>query len=273
MDLGKIAAISGEVGIKDLNIGWLEKEAKKDEKYTVPHDAVMSGFSKFRSKYGSWTKCPKYFYVREFRPHWDHLSTEGNLVVLKNRIFIPEDCRRVILKELHKGHQGITRTLQNARQSVYWHGITRDVEGMCQRCKECQTLRSSNQKESLEADDLPERPFDVVSADLFYSGGKVFMIFADRLSGFPLVDSWAKDPSANQVIRKLKWYFSLFGKALKFKSDGGSQFTSKEMHDFLEEHCIQHGQSSPYNPKSNGHAERNVKIIKDLILKTSNDIS
>ena len=108
-------------------------------------------------------------------------------MVLKNRIFIPEECRRVILKELHKGHQGITRTLQNARQSVYWHGITRDVESMCHSCKECQKLRSSNQKESLEADELPERPFDVVWADLFYSGGKVFMIFADRLSGFPLV--------------------------------------------------------------------------------------
>ena len=130
----------------------------------------------------------------------------------------------MILKELNKGHQGITRTLQSARQSVYWHGITRDVEGMCQSCKECQKLRSSNHKEPLDADEFPERPFDGVSADLFYSGGKVFMIFADRLSGYPMVDSWAKDPTTNQVIKKLKQYFSLFGKALKFKSDGGSQF-------------------------------------------------
>ena len=45
------------------------------------------------------------------------------------------------------------------------------------------------------------------------------------------------------------------------------------MIQFLESNCIQHGQSSPYNPKSNGHAEQNVKILKDLILKTNNDIS
>ena len=44
------------------------------------------------------------------------------------------------------------------------------------------------------------------------------------------------------------------------------------MEKFLDEHCIQHGQSSPYNPQSNGHAERNVKIVKDLILKTNSDI-
>ena len=67
-------------------------------------------------------------------------------------------------------------------------------------------------------------------------------------------------------------YFSQFGKPLKFKSDGGPQFGSKEMEKFLDEHFIQHGQSSPYNPQSNGHTEWNVKIIEDLILKTNSDI-
>ena len=98
------------------------------------------------------------------------------------------------------------------------------------------------------------------------------MIFADRLSGYPMVDTWSRDPTTQQVKRVLMHYFSLFGKPLKFKSDGGSQFSSKEMQDFLKENGIQHGQSSPYNPQSNGHAERNVKIMKDLIVKTNHDI-
>ena len=177
-----------------------------------------------------------------------------------------------MLKELHKGHQGITRTLQNARQSIYWHGITKDVEEMCRICNECQKLKASTQRETLIADELPERPFDVVSADLFYVGRNVYMIYADRLSGYPLASMWTKDPTTTQVIRQLQQYFSRFGKPLKFRSDGGSQFDSKKMRTFLEEYCIQHGQSSPYNPQSNGHAERNVGIIKQLVLKTDNDI-
>ena len=67
------------------------------------------------------------------------------------------------------GHQVINRTLQNARQSVYWHGITRDFEIMCKSCKRCQRMQPLSQKETMEADNLPERPFYVVSSDLFYS--------------------------------------------------------------------------------------------------------
>ena len=61
--------VNGEVGINDLNIRWLEQEAKKDDKYKALHDAVVSGFSQFRTKYGPWTKSLKNLYVPEFRPH------------------------------------------------------------------------------------------------------------------------------------------------------------------------------------------------------------
>ena len=98
------------------------------------------------------------------------------------------------------------------------------------------------------------------------------MVYADRLSGYPLVTMWTKDPTTKQVIRQLQQYFSLFGKPLKFRSDGGPQFDSKEINNFLEDCCIEHGQSSPYNPQSNGHAEGNDGIIKDLIFKTGNDV-
>ena len=182
MDFGRTAAFNGKIGIQDLNIRWLGKEAMKDYKYKVLHDALVSGFAQFRTKYGPWTKSLTNQYVRDFRTHWNQLSIEGRLVVLKNRIFIPEERRR--LKELHKGRQGIARTLQNARQSVYCHGITRDVEAMCDNCKECQSLRSSNHKESLESVQLPERPFDVVSADLFYTGGRVFIILQTDCQDF-----------------------------------------------------------------------------------------
>ena len=74
------------------------------------------------------------------------------------------------------------------------------------------------------------------------------------------------------INKKSHKFFRSARKPLKFRSDGGAQFDSKEMKNFLEDSCIQHGQSSPYNPQSNGHAKRNVAIVKHLIIKTGNDI-
>ena len=75
---------------------------------------------------------------------------------------------------------------------------------MCAECEECQKLRPSIQKETLEADELPKRPFDCVSADLFQIGPKYFQVYVDRLSGYPLVKCWMKQPSLAQVIKELR---------------------------------------------------------------------
>ena len=45
------------------------------------------------------------------------------------------------------------------------------------------------------------------------------------------------------------------------------------MKAFFDEFSVDHGQSAPHHPQSNGHAERNVKIVKDLLKKTGNDIN
>lgn len=204
----------------------LENETKKCERYRVLYETVLSVFAEYRHKYGGWRRIPRFQYAKDFKSHWNDLSTEGTLVVLKSRIFLPEMFRCQILKTPHRGHQGITRTLQNEKPSVYWHGINKDVELMCNKWEKCQKLETSLQKEILVSDELPERPFDVVLADLFYIGKKVYIISADRLSGYPLANVWTKDPTTNRVVKQLQQYFSLFGKPLKFKSGGGAQFDS-----------------------------------------------
>ena len=115
IEFGTISALTRNISIKDYQIRWLEDETRKDTRYKKLNEAVMTGFENFQANYGKWRKPQKYLYVWDFKPHWSNFSTEGDLVILKNRIFVLEECRRKILNELHKGHQVVTRTLQNAR--------------------------------------------------------------------------------------------------------------------------------------------------------------
>ena len=119
------------------------------------------------------------------------------------------------------------------------------------------------------------RLFDAISSDLYYVGGKIYMIYyiiyPDQLSGYPLVKEWRSYPTAKEVIVHFREYFALFGKPIKLKSNGGTQFGGVEMQELLDEYSMEHGQSSPYNPQPNGHAQQNVGIVKKLILKTGNN--
>lgn len=78
-------------------------------------------------------------------------------------------------------------------------------------------------------DPLPSRPFEDVSSDLFSAAGKHFMVYIDRLSGWPIVCHYGnKDPSSAQIINDLYKIFADTGVPVRFRSDNGGQYSSHE---------------------------------------------
>ncbi|QQP37755.1 Uncharacterized protein FKW44_018142 [Caligus rogercresseyi] len=65
--------------------------------------------------------------------------------------------------------------------------------------------------EPLVQEKIPPRPFEMATSDLFYYGGNQYLIYADRTSGFPLIAKYNGDPSASDVIKDLRRFFSLMG--------------------------------------------------------------
>jgi transposase InsO family protein len=207
------------------------------------------------------------------QPFWkerDNLSLIDGLVLrCGKQIVIPKKMRQEMLVSLHSSHQGIERTKRRARDSVFWPGISSDIKSTVEACYECQLRLPSQQQESYHTDyphpDLA-RPFADVSADLFYVEGHTYLVYVDRYSGWPMVYSWNKDPTAAQVVRAITGFFH-FGVPIRFRSDNGRQFDSQEFREFLSQWKIQAAPSSPEYPQSNGHAESGVKSMKYLISK------
>jgi hypothetical protein len=51
------------------------------------------------------------------------------------------------------------------------------------------------------SDPLPTYVFQDVSADLFQHGSLHVLVYADRLSGWPVVHQWWRDPTAREVVQ------------------------------------------------------------------------
>ena len=105
-----------------------------------------------------------------------------------------------------------------------------------------------------------------ISVDLFHLRGKTYMVTADRYSRYIWVEM-LRDQGTKAVTDVLDKITRIFGIPLACRTDGGPQFWGP-----FDEYCkrkgIVHETSSPYNPRSNGHAEAAVKAAKHLLLKT-----
>jgi hypothetical protein len=97
----------------------------------------------------------------------------------------------------------------------------------------------------------------------------MYMVYADRLSGFPFVKEWRKDPNPSEVLKEVRRYFVNMGLPVQMRTDGGPQFAAKEFRDFLKKWGVDSVLSTPHYPQTNGHAELSVKAMKNLVIKTS----
>ncbi len=73
------------------------------------------------------------------------------------------------------------------------------------------------------------------------------------------------DTTAKKLAEALRDQFCRTAVPDVLWSDGGPQFTSKYMADFLKSWGVTHNVSSPHYPQSNGKAEATVKSMKKLI--------
>lgn len=245
----------------DRNLQEIRVAAKADPIYSRLLAYVSSGFPTNR-----------YDLHNSVLPYWkfrDSLYADGELVLYGQRIVIPATLRRRTLARLHDSHRGVEATKRRAKQTVFWPGIDSDIKNTVEACESCQLLQPSQQREPLQCDDHPNRPFESVSADFFQVAGKPFLVIADRLSGWPVIVPCGKDTTSASVIRMFCRYFREVGVPLRLRTDGGPPFTSSDFKSFTERWGVHHVVTSPHYPQSNGHAEAAVKAAKHFIVKTA----
>ena len=196
------------------------------------------------------------------------LSIHNGLLLRGSRIVIPPPLRGKLLAKLHSGHQGLTKCRQLAGQSVWWPGLSRQLEQLLGNCREC--LKTLQQRpQPLNSTPLPILPWQKVGSDLFEWQQSNYLLVVDYYSRFIEIARLNRTTTA-EVVMHLKSIFARHGIPETLVSDNGPQYSSQEFSEFAKEYEFRHITSSPYHPQGNGEAERAVGTVKGL-LKKNND--
>jgi hypothetical protein len=118
---------------------------------------------------------------------------------------IPSSMRLDILSKIHSGHLGITKCRERARTSVWWPGMSKQIDDLVRNCHECVKERK-NKAEPLISSTLPDRPWQKLCTDLF----ETYLIIVDYFSGYPKIALFNSTTSTS-VITHMKSCFARHG--------------------------------------------------------------
>lgn len=234
----------------------ISQESENDEVLKKVHEYVLDGWPKYNSSVPGYIK--PYYEVK------DNLSAIDGILTYQNRIVIPKSLQSEMLSRLHESHQGLNKCLSNAQSSIWWPGITADLKKLIENCLKCRENRVSQRKEPLKPTELPDRPWQRISMDLFEVKRKNYIVVVDMYSRW-IEYRYLHSTNTTSVIHKLKEIFSTHGIPDEVKSDCGSQFVSREFKRFAKHYGISLSTSSPHFHQANGAAESAVKIAKSIL--------
>ncbi|KAI5725500.1 hypothetical protein M8J77_016303 [Diaphorina citri] len=206
-----------------------------------------------------------YFHVRHEISFCDGLLMRGS------RIIVPQALKNDMLHKCHKGHLGMNKAKLRAQNAVWWPNMLRDIEDFIKNCPVCVRF-ANNPHEPLLPTELPDRPWQIVSCDLFKQNNRWYLVASDLYSRYfelaPL-----NNCTSNEIINKLKACFSRYGIPEVLRADSAAQFLTPEFRKFSDQYSIHVNVSSPYHHQGNGAAEACVKIAKTLMNKNETEDS
>ena len=96
---------------------------------------------------------------------------------------IPSDLREDTPQRLHEGHQGMVKCRLQARDFVWWPGISSDINNFIHQCDTCcENFQITT--EPMIPTELLKRPWEKVASDLFELKGIPYIVVVDYFSRY-----------------------------------------------------------------------------------------
>ena len=203
--------------------------------------------------------------MKDFHQIRHELIREDGLILFGNRIIVPINLRKEILKLLHEGHLGVSKTRNKARAKFYWPNMSKEIETYINNCQVCLLNRPTNASQPMIPQEIPILPWYKLGLDILEFENQNYLVTMDYFTKWiELVR--IKTKSVYDVKKACMVMFSTHGFPKEIISDN-NPFGSHEFRSFLSEIGAKLTTSSPHYPKGHALAESGVKICKNILRK------
>ena len=155
--------------------------------------------------------------------------------------------------------------IARAQASVWWPGLTADIEKTRQQCSSCDVNTPTQPAAPPTPLPSPQFPFDLICSDYFTYGGHKYLVIVDRFSSWICVNRVNKGEGAETLVKLLRQHFMTYGVCSELASDGGLEYVSNTCQTFLRQWGVKHRLSSAFHPHSNARSEVAVRQAKRMI--------
>ena len=156
----------------------------------------------------SYKDLDKEYPGKELGKHdWDKLAIMDELpntllIHDMNKVVIPKEERRRMMKILHVSHGKAESMINKARDRFYWPHMRKDIENILSTCEACAI---HDRKQVFEPPIIDAEyiaglcPMDEIAVDYGVFRGKNFLIMADRASSYVVCEETRGQTTADTI--------------------------------------------------------------------------
>jgi hypothetical protein len=241
----------------------LQQAYEEDPTLAQLKTATMDGWAKWRTKKAAPAELQPFWTVR------DELYVRDGLLFKGEQLVIPNTQRKSYLRRIHSGHLGMEKSIERAKQSVYWPGMVQQIKDLIATCASCLRFANNQQRMPLLPHAVPELPWNKLAMDILEFKGRSYLVVVDFYSHYPELRLLA-GKTAKDVIMALKSVFAVHGVPVEVIADN-MPFNSALLKQFAAEWSFTITTASPHFPSSNGMAERYVQTVKQFLKKAEDN--
>ena len=171
--------VSKTVPVTATRLQVFRHSTKNDSTLTKLKHALHTG----------WPVCPKDC-GPELKDYWtypEEISIEDGILFKGHRWIVPTSERQSTLKILHIGQYGIDKITLQARESVFWPGISNDIKTPAETCTVCQENSISQPNETQQPTEIPLHALERLGIDLLELNKEHFLLVVDYCRRFPIL--------------------------------------------------------------------------------------